>query len=268
MYRRLTEEKKQDLRNKYEGVQEYMITYNAITIVGNHYDDLCPEEIWNEALNLMGEISSDKYRQWKVQKIYVQLQRKYDVFITEDNHRVERSLKDRERTATLVLFDVLIMLTLKQKVENILQHPYYDYICAILNCMGDNILFETMWSLANQDEVMIEQIVGQEILPQDYLAEDVLQNSTNKICPYIKVDLTNSEGVTKKYIDDRLREKAKKTVRQFIAELDKYRGYLDFGDDNAKEIFTTFKRYYKDEITYDYKNFVTPFYQSFPEVRR
>ncbi len=268
MYHRLTENRKKELRAQYEDIQEYLITYNAVTIVGNQYADLCPEEVWDEALQLMKEIGADKYRQWKVSQVYRQLQTKYNCFIEEDNTRINRSQEERERTATLVLFDVLIMLVLKEKVIDCHQHPYFNYIQAILNCLEDSVLFEVMNQQAIVDEKNLEEMIGQEVLPQDYLDGDVLKHSTTKICPYIKVDILNSDGLDKKYIDDHLREKSSKTVGQFISELVKFKDYLDFEDDNAKEIFTTFKRYYKDEITYDYKNFVTPFYQSFPEVRR
>lgn len=167
MYQRLSEEKKSELRGQYDAVQEYTICYNAIEAVGDQFEDLSPEEVWSEALILVNEIKKAPNRKWKVQTIFNQLKRKYDSFDGVN----KRTDQQRTRTATMVLFDVLIMLSLAKKVdaEHLNEHPYYDHMVTILNFIGGTTLFEAMLAVAHQDEDSIEQMVGEELQPHDYL---------------------------------------------------------------------------------------------------
>lgn len=167
MYQRLSENKKTELRELYDAVQEYTICYNAIDAVGDQFEDLSPEEVWDEALALVNEIKKAPNRTWKVQTIFNQLKRKYESF----DGVSRRTDQQRTRTATMVLFDVLIMLSLAQKVdaEHLKEHPYYDHMITILNFIGDTTLFEAMLAVAHQDEDSIEQMVGEELQPHDYL---------------------------------------------------------------------------------------------------
>lgn len=167
MYQRLSEDKKSELREQYDAVQEYTICYNAIEAVGDQFEDLSPEEIWYEALTLVNEIKKAPNRKWKVQTIFNQLKRKYDSF----DGGCKRTDQQRTRTATMVLFDVLIMLSLAKKVdaEYLNEHPYYDHMITILNFIGETTLFEAMLAVAHQDEDKIEQMVGEDLQPHDYL---------------------------------------------------------------------------------------------------
>lgn len=267
MYTRLTEEQKKQLRISYGKSQEYMITYSAISAVSDKFNDLSPEEIWDEALDLMEELCDDENLEWKADKLYYQLVRKYDVFV-ENGQQIRRDIKEREHTATLVLFDVMMMLVLKCKVEkdNIALHPYYPYMMAIAKYFNKNILFDSMLAVAQQEEENIEKNTGKEISPQDYLDGRISRTIEQPICPYIHVDLMNSEGITKKMVDKAIREAASLSARRFIARLEEYENYLDFGDDDAKTIHLTLKKFYplKD---YGYNSFVDPFYVAFPERR-
>ncbi len=171
MYRLLSEDKKLELRQQYESRQEYMVAYNAINVTSERYEDLSPEEIWNEALAVVEEIRKSAHREWKVDKVFNQLKRKYSVFVDESNVRVERSEKQQEMTATLVLFDVVCMLSLAERVkpEEAEQHPYFEYMRTILGYFCESVLFQAMLAVLKHDEEEVENIVGHDLQEVDYM---------------------------------------------------------------------------------------------------
>lgn len=172
MYKRLTEDRKKQLRAEYESVQEYLIAYNAINVVSEQFDDLCPEEVWNEALDVVEDIRQTQYRNWKVEKVYSQLKRKYSDFEDARGNVVHRDKKAQEHSVTMVLFDVVLMLSMAQKVapEKAEEHPYYPYMLTILGDVGQTVLFQAMLAVAHTDEDEVEKkIVGHELQEQDYL---------------------------------------------------------------------------------------------------
>lgn len=171
MYRLLSEDKKLELRQQYESRQEYMVAYNAINVTSERYEDLSPEEIWNEALAVVEEIRKSAHRDWKVDKVFNQLKRKYSVFVDESDVRVERSEKQQEMTATLVLFDVVCMLSLAERVkpEEAEQHPYFEYMRTILGYFCESVLFQAMLAVLKHDEEEVENIVGHDLQEVDYM---------------------------------------------------------------------------------------------------
>ena len=171
MYRLLSEDKKLELRQQYESRQEYMVAYNAINVTSERYEDLSPEEIWNEALAVVEEIRKSAHREWKVDKVFNQLKRKYSVFVDESDVRVERSEKQQEMTATLVLFDVVCMLSLAERVkpEEAEQHPYFEYMRTILGYFCESVLFQAMLAVLKHDEDEVENIVGHDLQEVDYM---------------------------------------------------------------------------------------------------
>lgn len=181
MYQRLTEEQKLKLRQEYDSIQAYTVCYNAIDAVSEHYDDLSPEEVWCEALLIVDEIKKTTNRKWKITTIFSQLKRKYDSF----DNGIKRSEEQREHTATMVLFDVVMMLTIAQKVEasSAEEHPYFDYIVSILNFIGHTTLFEAMLAVTHQNEIDIEEIVGEELTPCDYLESTNIPKPTSSEQP-------------------------------------------------------------------------------------
>lgn len=182
MYRFPSEEAKQELRTKYERLQEYMVAYNAINVVSERYEDLSPEEIWDEALSIVEEIRQVPHKKWKVQHVYSQLKRKYSAFEREDGTIIERTDKQQSITATLVLFDVVCMLSLAQKLEpeQAQQHPYYEHMKTILSFFCHSVLFEAMLAVLQQDEEDIEQLTGHELQVRDYMEEDVIQEEPER----------------------------------------------------------------------------------------
>lgn len=171
MYRLLSEDKKLELRQQYESRQEYMVAYNAINVTSERYEDLSPEEIWNEALAVVEEIRKSAHREWKVDKVFNQLKRKYSVFVDESDVRVERSEKQQEMTATLVLFDVVCMLSLAERVkpEEAERHPYFEYMRTILGYFCESVLFQAMLAVLKHDEEEVENIVGHDLQVVDYM---------------------------------------------------------------------------------------------------
>lgn len=171
MYKRLAEDKKKQLRQEYESVQEYLIAYNAINVVSEQFDDLCPEEVWNEALDVVDAIRLTQYRDWKVDKVFSELKRKYSDFVDECGNVVHRDRKAQEHSATMVLFDVVLMLSMAQKVvpDKATEHPYYPYMLTILGYIGQTVLFQAMLAVAHTDEDKVEKMVGHELQEQDYL---------------------------------------------------------------------------------------------------
>lgn len=171
MYRLLSEDKKLELRQQYESRQEYMVAYNAINVTSERYEDLSPEEIWNEAIAVVEEIRKSAHREWKVDKVFNQLKRKYSVFVDESDVRVERSEKQQEMTATLVLFDVVCMLSIAERVkpEEAEQHPYFEYMRTILGYFCESVLFQAMLAVLKHDEEEVENIVGHDLQEVDYM---------------------------------------------------------------------------------------------------
>ena len=171
MYRLLSEDKKLELRQQYESRQEYMVAYNAINVTSERYEDLSPEEIWNEAIAVVEEIRKSAHREWKVDKVFNQLKRKYSVFVDESDVRVERSEKQQEMTATLVLFDVVCMLSLAERVkpEEAERHPYFEYMRTILGYFCESVLFQAMLAVLKHDEEEVENIVGHDLQEVDYM---------------------------------------------------------------------------------------------------
>lgn len=171
MYRLLSEDKKLELRQQYESRQEYMVAYNAINVTSERYEDLSPEEIWNEAIAVVEEIRKSAHREWKVDKVFNQLKRKYSVFVDESDTRVQRSEKQQEMTVTLVLFDVVCMLSLAERVkpEEAEQHPYFEYMRTILGYFCESVLFQAMLAVLKHDEEEVENIVGHDLQEVDYM---------------------------------------------------------------------------------------------------
>ena len=129
------------------------------------------KEIWNEALAVVEEIRKSAHREWKVDKVFNQLKRKYSVFVDESNVRVERSEKQQEMTATLVLFDVVCMLSLAERVkpEEAEQHPYFEYMRTILGYFCESVLFQAMLAVLKHYEEEVENIVGHDLQEVDYM---------------------------------------------------------------------------------------------------
>lgn len=171
MYQILSESQKRSLREQFEAKQEYMVAYNAINVCGERYDDLSPEEIWNEALDVVKEISESPHREWKVKKLYSQLKRRYSTFEDEFGECITRTPKQQEITAMLVLFDVVCMLSLAKHVdpEDAPKHPYYNYMVEIVSFFNDSILFQAMLAVLSHDEEEIENMTGHELREVDYL---------------------------------------------------------------------------------------------------
>jgi|GEM_PF-7133802 len=181
MYKRLSEIEKKNLRNRFENRQEYRVAYNVISTTSEHYDDLSPEEIWNEALLVIEELSNSTHREWKADKLFNQLKRKFSIIEDEHGECTHRTIKQQEISATLVLFDVICMLSLAKRLspEEAESHPYYGYMVKIIQYFGQSILFHAMLAVLKHDEVAEEAATGQELQPVDYM-DGIPEETTEK----------------------------------------------------------------------------------------
>ena len=74
-------------------------------------------------------------------------------------------------TATLVLFDVVCMLSIAERVkpEEAEQHPYFEYMRTILGYFCESVLFQAMLAVLKHDEEEVENIVGHDLQEVDYM---------------------------------------------------------------------------------------------------
>ena len=160
MITRLDENKAKVVRTDFEKDDAYVIIYDTIDWLSTEYHSLSPEELWQEASELIDEIRLAPDKEWKSTKLYNQLVRKY------------AELDSAKETATIVLYIVAWMLVLTKKVERMEEHPYYTIITNLLNQINSFPAFERMLNKTHQDEIFFEQRKSKEIHPRDYLAFD------------------------------------------------------------------------------------------------
>ena len=160
MITRLDENKAKVVRTDFEKDDAYVIIYDTIDWLSTEYHSLSPEELWQEASELIDEIRMAPDKEWKSTKLYNQLVRKY------------AELDSAKETATIVLYIVAWMLVLTKKVEKMEEHPYYTIITNMLNQINTFPAFERMLNKTHQDEIFFEQRKSKEIHPRDYLAFD------------------------------------------------------------------------------------------------
>ena len=160
MITRLDENKAKVVRTDFEKDDAYVIIYDTIDWLSTEYHSLSPEELWQEASELIDEIRMAPDKEWKSTKLYNQLVRKY------------AELDSAKETATIVLYIVAWMLVLTKKVEKMEDHPYYIIITNLLNQINTFPAFERMLNKTHQDEIFFEQRKSKEIHPRDYLAFD------------------------------------------------------------------------------------------------
>ena len=160
MITRLDENKAKVVRTDFEKDDAYVIIYDTIDWLSTEYHSLSPEELWQEASELIDEIRLAPDKEWKSTKLYNQLVRKY------------AELDSAKETATIVLYIVAWMLVLSKKVEKMEEHPYYINITNLLSQINTFPAFERMLNKTHQDEIFFEERKSKEIHPRDYLAFD------------------------------------------------------------------------------------------------
>lgn len=215
MMQRLSDMKLSELRSRYEREQAYLVTYAAVNAVSEANQDLSAEEVWHEAEILFDEIRllPKPNKQWKFQQVYSQLCRKYLSFI-DDTGSKQRTQKQAENTAFLVLFDVVFMLAMAKKVEadTLDEHPYLSYILAILKRIGKSVLFHCMVQLIQKEDDTIEKLLGQELPEYDYLDENHKESHIE--CPlagFNQTQIVEIEKLLREAAQEKKRANAKYT---------------------------------------------------------
>ncbi len=191
MITRLDENTAKQRRIDFEKDDAYIIIYDTIDWLSTDYHSLSPEELWQEASDLIDEIRNAPDREWKSTKLFNQLVRKY------------AELESAKETATIVLYIVTWMLVLTKKVEKMEEHPYYTIITNLLNQINTFPDFDRMLNKTHQDEIFFEERKSKEIHPRDYLAygADLFQY-IRKDLPYqrkLEIDAEIRDSI----IDDR-----------------------------------------------------------------
>lgn len=144
-----------------------MVTYRAIDWVATTYNDIDPVEAWKEAVETMKEIAEEDLKKFAIETCFRDLPRKYLKFRDVDGSIQSRSKKDADRTALMVLFNVLFMLVMRQKEQD--GHPYLEYCRWIVPVLLQNPLYEQMCKMSRTNEINLEEEVGHELEPADFL---------------------------------------------------------------------------------------------------
>ena len=167
MYRRLTIEEIKTRRSEYHRIPAFMVTYRAIDWVSTTYQDIDPVEAWDEAVETMKTIAAEEYKRFAIETTCRDLPRKYLQFQNVDNTILPREPEDANRTALMVLFNVLFMLIMRQKEQD--GHPYLEYCKWIIPVLQQFPQYEAMCNMTRTNEENLEEDVGHELEPADFL---------------------------------------------------------------------------------------------------
>ena len=167
MYKRLNIETIKASKSKYHKIPAFIVTYRAIDWMSSKYNDIDPVEAWEEAVETMKSIAEDDFKRFAIESTCRDLPRKYLEFFNVDGRIQPRKPEEANRTALMVLFDVLFMLVMRQKELN--DHPYLDYCNWIIPVLQQFPDYEEMCKMTRTNEVNLEDEVGHELEPQDFL---------------------------------------------------------------------------------------------------
>lgn len=182
MYQRLSIEEIKGRRPKYHKIPAFKVTYRAISWMSSTYHDIDPVEAWDEAVETMKTIAEEEHKKFAIESICYELPDKYLEFLDLEGHINKRSKDESERTALMVLFNVLFMLIMRQKEQD--GHPYLEYCKWIVPVLLQNPLYEQLCQMTRTNEVNLEEEVGHELEPQDFL------NAEGMPMPIIEMDET------------------------------------------------------------------------------
>ena len=182
MYQRLSIEEIKGRRPKYHKIPAFKVTYRAISWMSSTYHDIDPVEAWDEAVETMKTIAEEEHKKFAIESICYELPDKYLEFLDLEGHINKRSKEESERTALMVLFNVLFMLIMRQKEQD--GHPYLEYCKWIVPVLLQNPLYEQLCQMTRTNEVNLEEEVGHELEPADFL------NPEGMPMPIIEKDTT------------------------------------------------------------------------------
>ena len=182
MYQRLSIEIIKERRPKYHKIQAFKVTYRAISWMSSTYHDIDPVEAWDEAVETMKTIADEEHKKFAIESICYELPNKYLEFLDLEGHINKRSKEEAERTALMVLFNVLFMLVMRHKeLDN---HPYKKYCEWIVPVLLQYHLYEHLCQMTRTNEENLEEEVGHELEPADFL------NPNGMPMPIVEMDTT------------------------------------------------------------------------------
>ena len=167
MYDRLVNEELAERRKVYHKIPAFIVTYRAIDWISTTYGDIDPVEAWDEAVETMKAIAEADYKRFAIESTCKDLPRKYLEFRDAEGKIHPRKPEEADRTTLMVLFNVLFMLILRQK--DIQTSPYYDFCQWIVQYLRQFPDYEKLCKLVRPNEKNLEEEVGHELEPQDFL---------------------------------------------------------------------------------------------------
>ena len=170
MYKRLDIEELNNRRNEYHKIPAFIVTYRAISWMSSTYNDIHPVEAWAEAVDAMKIFANEANKRFAIESFCYELFDKYEKFMELDGHIQSRTKEESERTALLVLFNVLFMLIMRQKELD--GHPYKKYCEWIVRILNNSPLYKEMCNMTRTNEINLEEEIGDELAPQDFMTPD------------------------------------------------------------------------------------------------
>lgn len=167
MYKRLDIVTIKLCKSKYHKIPAFIVTYRAIDWMSSNYNDIDPVEAWEEAVDTMKTIAAEDFKRFAIESTCRDLPRKYLEFLDLEGHIQTRKPEEANRTALMVLFDVLFMLIMRQKELD--DHPYLVFCNWIIPVLQQFPDYERMCKMTRINEVNLEEEVGHELEPQDFL---------------------------------------------------------------------------------------------------
>jgi len=182
MYIRLSPEIIKERRSTYHKIPAFIVTFRAIDWLTSTYDDIDPVEAWDEAVETMKTIASEEYKRFAIESTCRDLPRKYLEFQNLDGSIQKRSKEESERTALMVLLNVVFMLIMRQKELD--DHPYKNFCEWIIPVLKELPHYYDLCKMIRINEENLEEDVGHELEPADFL------NPEGMPMPIVEMDPT------------------------------------------------------------------------------
>lgn len=123
MYKRRTKEYLFELGSSFMKDKFYQRLYKALKWVEIHYDELSPEEVWDEVMGEIGRVISMPRPELQLPDYLKMLRERYSSFRHEDGTIIQRSLSQTSLSTFLVVFGIMYrLLPLKEDYSETISH--------------------------------------------------------------------------------------------------------------------------------------------------
>lgn len=170
MYRRLDEEKIEELMGLYVEDRLYQMLAPALQELSERYDDLTPVEVWDEAMGVIETLKKAKIRKDVcVRQVRANLLNRYKDFAWEDGRTERRDSEGYTRSTDLVLMVVVSMLRSTKKVRE--DNPHLKTINILLEMLRESTIIDYFLDRSERTEKSDEDEYG-ELPEKDYMIGD------------------------------------------------------------------------------------------------